>query len=218
MVLSRKTLRLAILAFSLLLGLLLAGIHMPAAALETISPNSPNTPDEFEAFVEAVNNGESGVLRGVYASGVMALEIVPQPENDPGFVSTTDNVVTNFSQANKNGITGLLAHNTLAGKYFFKLAPGNTVRLVYGDSTVKEFIVTAIYQYRALSPTNPRSDFVDLDTGEWISADALFKRMYTGATHLTFQTCISAEGDSSWGRLFIIAEPMTPPAAPQISE
>ncbi|MBN1305208.1 MAG: hypothetical protein JXA13_12300 [Anaerolineales bacterium] len=214
---STKTLRLAILVSGLLVTsiLLLIGIHMQAAALDVVSQTSPDTPDdEFETFVEALNNGETGVLRGVYTPSIMALEIVPQPENDPGFVSTADNVVTEFSQANENGITGLLAHNTLAGKYFSELAPGSIIRLVYGDSTIEEFTVTEIYRYQALTPNDPRSDFLDLDTGEWISVDTLFIRMYTGATHLTFQTCILAEGDPSWGRLFIIAEPMTSPEAP----
>jgi len=35
----------------------------------------------------------------------------------------------------------------------------------------------------------------------------MFQRVYLGDRHMTFQTCISAYGNSSWGRLFIIAVP-----------
>jgi len=35
----------------------------------------------------------------------------------------------------------------------------------------------------------------------------MFDRAYEGGRHVTFQTCIAAEGNSSWGRLFIIAAP-----------
>jgi hypothetical protein len=37
----------------------------------------------------------------------------------------------------------------------------------------------------------------------------MFDRAYLGDHHLTLQTCIAAEGISSWGRLFIIAVPKT---------
>ena len=42
-----------------------------------------------------------------------------------------------------------------------------------------------------------------------LTADQMFKRVYTGDRHITFQTCIFAEGISSWGRLFVVAVPKT---------
>ena len=37
----------------------------------------------------------------------------------------------------------------------------------------------------------------------------MFKRVYAGDRHVTFQTCIQEEGISSWGRLFVVAVPKT---------
>jgi hypothetical protein len=37
----------------------------------------------------------------------------------------------------------------------------------------------------------------------------MFKRVYFGDRHVTFQTCIEKDGALSWGRLFIIAVPKT---------
>jgi len=35
----------------------------------------------------------------------------------------------------------------------------------------------------------------------------LFRLVYRGERHITFQTCIEAYGNGSWGRLFVIAKP-----------
>ena len=104
---------------------------------------------------------------------------------------------------------GLLAHNTLSGRFFSGLAIGQEVRLIYGSGKVEYFIVTEILRYQALQPASPYSDFRDLHGGGLISAGELFKRVYTGERHVTFQTCIEAEGNLSWGRLFILAKPVT---------
>ena len=39
------------------------------------------------------------------------------------------------------------------------------------------------------------------------AAGQMFKRAYLGDRHVTFQTCLEAYGNNSWGRLFIIAVP-----------
>jgi len=36
----------------------------------------------------------------------------------------------------------------------------------------------------------------------------MFDLAYKGDRHLTFQTCIERDGSRSWGRLFVIAEPL----------
>jgi len=43
-----------------------------------------------------------------------------------------------------------------------------------------------------------------------LTAEQLFNRVYRGDRHVTFQTCIDANGDISWGRLFVIAIPHQP--------
>ena len=37
----------------------------------------------------------------------------------------------------------------------------------------------------------------------------MFKLAYLGDRLVTFQTCIEAYGNSSWGRLFVVAEPIS---------
>jgi hypothetical protein len=160
--------------------------------------------------VDSVRNGQSGVLRGVYAPWLFALPVVQQPLNDPGFVSPVSEVVTDFRDVKGAGNIGLLAHNYLAGKYFPLLQIGQEIRTVNGDGAVEYFHVTQILRYQALDSGNAFSDFIDLQTGQRLSAAALFEKVYMGARHLTFQTCIDENGDASWGRLFVIAEPFTP--------
>jgi hypothetical protein len=72
---------------------------------------------------------------------------------------------------------------------------------------METFIVTRKLRYQALDPFNQYSQFRTLDGSETISSTEMFNRAYGGSFHLTFQTCIERDGNSSWGRIFIIAEP-----------
>jgi hypothetical protein len=101
----------------------------------------------------------------------------------------------------------LLAHNTLAGRDFSRLSIGQQVRLVYGDGRVEDFLVANILRFQASNPESVSSSFLNLDRNETLSAGEMFTRTYTGERHLVFQTCIAANGNASWGRLFIIAVP-----------
>jgi hypothetical protein len=66
--------------------------------------------------------------------------------------------------------------------------------------------ITKVDKYQALSPTSPYSDFLNLTTGERLSAEQVFYKYYTGNPHLTLQTCIQQGDQGSWGRLFIVAQ------------
>ncbi|HRJ74870.1 MAG TPA: hypothetical protein PLX90_02685, partial [Anaerolineales bacterium] len=55
----------------------------------------------------------------------------------------------------------------------------------------------------------PYSNFIDLNTQEFLTAEGLFNKVYRGDFHVTLQTCIEKDGDLSWGRLFIIAKPIS---------
>jgi len=160
-------------------------------------------------FISTVTDGESGVIRGVYSEDNFGLQIIQQPKGQAGFVSTIEGVVTQFSMPNKYGITGLLAHNYLSGRHFSTLEMGDTVKLIYGDGEIKEYQIADIQRYQALQPNSSNSQFLNLSTGEKLSASQLFKRVYMGEHHhLTFQTCIQEGSEDSWGRLFIIATPI----------
>ena len=158
-------------------------------------------------FSKSVQNGDSKLLRGVYVADVLALPIIQQPAGNAGYVSTSDGEVTQFRMASQYGNVGLLAHNHLSGKSFSELTTGQEIRLVYGDGKTEVFVVTEILRFQALQPTSPYSSFRNMDKDETLTAEQMFKRVYLGDRHVTFQTCINAYGNASWGRLFVIAVP-----------
>jgi hypothetical protein len=162
---------------------------------------------DFSEFSRAVQNNQAGVLRGVYVPDVLAFPIVQQPASNAGYVSSKDGEITQFGMPSQFGNVGLLAHNNLSGRFFSQLSQGQEVRLVYGDGKVEYFVITKIVKYQALQPTSPYSDFRDLANDEKLTAEKLFNKIYRGERHVTFQTCIEADGNLSWGRLFVIAEP-----------
>lgn len=161
----------------------------------------------FSDFSKTVQNGEASLLRGVYVPDVLALPIAQQPAGNAGYVSIKDGEVTQFGMASQFGNVGLLAHNHLSGKSFSQLAVGQEVRLVYGNGKVEYFVITEVLKYQALQPTSPYSSFRNLNKDETLTAEQMFKRVYFGERHVTFQTCIEANGNLSWGRMFVIATP-----------
>lgn len=159
-------------------------------------------------FAEKLIDGESNVIKGLYVENVFAYPVTQQPGGQAAYVSSEDGVVTDFAMASKYGVTGLLAHNYLAGKEFYNLKLGEIIQVVYGDGEIRLYRVTKIHRFQALQPNSPNSQFINLETNEKISSTQLFKRVYMGAHHLTMQTCIQNDAEDSWGRLFIIADPV----------
>lgn len=162
----------------------------------------------FAEFSESVWNNQANVLRGVYVPDVLALPIVQQPADQPYYVSSYNGEATQFSMPSRYGNIGLLAHNTLSGRFFSELAVGQEVRLVYGDGRVEYFVIDQILQFQALEPDSVNSSFRNLDGDEILSASEMFNRAYVGQRRTVFQTCIEAKGNPSWGRLFVIAVPV----------
>jgi hypothetical protein len=165
---------------------------------------------DLNSFIESVTDGNSDVLRGVYVRDLLAFQIVQQPAGSPGYVSQNDDQFTHFSMASEAGNIGLLAHNYLtAGRSLPELKQDDIVVLVYGDGRTESFVVTDILRYQALDPNSPYSDFTNLDTQATLSAQGVFEQAYRGERHVTFQTCIEANGNLSWGRLFVVARPVS---------
>ncbi len=162
----------------------------------------------FSSFVGSVTNGNSAQVTGIYVDGVMAYGVVGQGGN-AAFVSEQPNVVTQFGLASQYGSQGFLAHNYLAGGAFATIGIGQTITLVYGDGSTRDFQVTGTQSYQALSPDSTQSNFVDLNSGEQISASTLFHKVYNSKNSLVLQTCIEQDGISTWGRLFITAVPLS---------
>lgn len=187
-----------------LLALFLAGFFLTPPHFLT-APES--TLPGFADFSESVQNGEAEILRGVYVQNVLALPVIQQPADQPYYVSNRDGELTQFSMASRYGNIGLLAHNTLSGSLFSGLAPGQEVRLVYGDGRVEHFVITEFLEFQALEPESVTSSFRNLDEDEVLSAGEMFNRAYAGERRVVFQTCIEAGGNVSWGRLFVMAVP-----------
>jgi hypothetical protein len=178
------------------------------SSVNTASSTAPISPEsEFETFVNALRDGRSNVLRGVYVPGVLALRVVQQAPGNANQVNLAPGTTTQYQAAAAWGVTGLLADDAASGTRFYALVIGQEVRLVFGDGNVRTYHVSALYRYQALSPNDPYSNFVDLADGATLSAIDLFNRVYAGADHVTFQTCIAHGGLLSWGRLFVIATP-----------
>ncbi len=183
---------------------ILMGLFVP---LETGAAISSLELPTFSKFVASVRTGQANVITGVYVPDLFADPVVPQPANNPGYVSETDGVLTRFGLAASHQIIGLLAHNNLAGASFSSLQVGQEIRVVYGDGQFSIFQVEKIARFQALQPNDLTSDFSDGMTSHVYSAGEIFNMFYTGNEHLTFQTCIAQGGEASWGRLFVTAIP-----------
>jgi hypothetical protein len=198
-----------IILMAALMGQSISSPFMPVTGADFDTPTSANPANAqtLTEFAASVNN-KTSMLTGIYASSTMAFPVVQQPSDNPGYVSTTDGVVTEFAFASQYGSTGILAHNYLAGKDFTSIQNGQHIALVFGNGKVEYYKVTSVLSFQALQPYSPYSNFVDLaDTNRQISATQLFMETYGVANRLVLQTCIDANGIDSWGRLFIIAEP-----------
>ncbi len=163
----------------------------------------------FDQFIQDLKTGESGRIVGIWVDNVLALRVVYQPSNNPAFVSSEDDVATYFLLPwEKAGNYGLLAHNNLAGRYFFNLQIGDIISLVFGDGDYMDFEIMEIKEFQALQPDSAYSNFIDLATGEQLTVNQVFIEVYMGDFHTTLQTCIANGNETEWGRLFTIAPPL----------
>ena len=92
---------------------------------------------------------EASTLSSVHFEDSLAFPVVQQPDGKPNFVSKQAHEITQFSSASDYGNIGLLAHNYLSGKSFFRLVAGEEIHLVYDDGTTETFVVSEILKYEA---------------------------------------------------------------------
>jgi hypothetical protein len=166
------------------------------------------TPPSLSDFILTVENGDRSVVRGVYAPGILASPVIQQPEGDLRYISEKPGRVTEFQASSYYGIIGLLAHNYLAGKKFYLLAPGDEVVIIFGDGSTQSYQVAGSYEYQSLDPGNPYGDYLDLSNRRERSLLQVFRRFYQGPHKVTFQTCLERDGDLEWGVYFVVAEPV----------
>lgn len=198
-----------ILFLVLLSGFLLSSTtaFLPVTAGAGNDSSSQLPLDSLDSFTAKLSNGKARQIVGAYAADIFALPVVQQPISNPAYVSTEAEKATQFSMAQQYGSIGLVAHNNLAGKHFFDLAAGDQLTLIYGDGTQVDYTICEIRHYQALSPSNPYSQYLNLDHPDGIrmDVDAVFKEVYAVKDRLVLQTCIANGKVDSWGRLFVIA-------------
>jgi hypothetical protein len=186
----------------------------PPLQLDESNASDPSAAGDLELMklVHSVYNRQPGSVAGVYAPGLFGMPVVGQPSGDEEYISEDENTLTQYGTPAQYGVIALLAHNSLnSGRLVSRLAPGQEVYVLYGDGKVSRYCVSSVQYYQALSPHDSRSDFRDLNRpgGEILTYDQLFNRVYTTASRLVFQTCLEANGNPSWGRIFISAEPVS---------
>ena len=161
----------------------------------------------LQEFVTSVENGQKNTVVGIYVPGLLALPVSQQPSGQAGYVTRNPNELTQFNLASQYGTVGILAHNDLAGADFTNIEVDDYAVVVYGDGHIDYYQVSKIEDYQALTPSSTFSDFIDLDNNRQMTAGNVFNRIYGPGNRLVLQTCITANGDPSWGRMFIIATP-----------
>jgi hypothetical protein len=182
---------------------------LAAPALVNTPARLPANSASLQDFIAGLPVAPAGKPAGIYVAGSLSLPIVQQPVGQPAFVSSKPGVLTQFTMAEEYGTTGLLAHNTLAGAEFSRLELGKYIALVYSDGRITYYRVQNIERYQALDPLNPYSDFRSTD-GTRLDVADLFNKIYAAKPgQLVLQTCIASGGNPSWGRLFVIATPVT---------
>ena len=147
-------------------------------------------------------------INGVYFGKNRFLRVINQPSGRPEYVSNISNTATNFELAARYGNIGLIAHNYLGGRLFHDLHVGDPIYVMDGYGRKKNYQVSEMISYQAVSPRSTRSNFINLKTNQLCTASDVFKRVYTGKHRLVLQTCIKKGSNQEWGRMFVIARPV----------
>lgn len=161
---------------------------------------------DLVAFATQVENGQPDVIVGLYSSGAFAFPVIQQPAGDDTYISDDENVITQYRLAtSKAGSLGFLAHNFLAGSYFYRLDRGSSLQVIYGDRSYSTYVVEEIVDYQVVKGDEGENMYRNLATSEVLNASDLFMCTYIGENRLVLLTCIQNGNDPSWGRRFIIA-------------
>lgn len=199
----------AFFSISLFLARPMGLIPVTAGSSTDTTTEASQLSGSVDKFSATVVNGNARQIVGIFAEDTFAFPIVQQPNGNAAYVSTLDSVVTQFSTASLYGSIGLVAHNNLAGARFSDLKVGDKLVLVYGDGTKLTYEISEVDQYQALSPYSPYSNFVDVkDASVTLSVSDMFMKIYNPDDRLILQTCIAKDGVDSWGRMFVVAEPV----------
>jgi len=185
----------------------------PSTGLSLVDiKKTTNILPSLDQFVPSIVNGHNDAVVGIFIPGIIALPVSQQPTGNANFVTREPNQVTQFDLAGHYGTVGILAHNDLAGSEFPEIKIAEYAVVIYGDGHKEYYLIEDIQKYQALSPNSAFSDFINLDgSNEHLNAAQLFARIYSACNRLVLQTCIEANGNASWGRIFIIGKLINDP-------
>jgi hypothetical protein len=126
--------------------------------------------------------------------------VIPSTMFDKGITPQTDVLdVSNdfyYASLDKDRNT-ILVHYELGGWLIQDMQEGDEVFLYFNQTPVR-FTVSRVLRYQALSPLDPYSNFLDMETGEFYTSGQLSDHVF--GTWWTIQTCLNIDGT---GRLFI---------------
>jgi hypothetical protein len=177
-----------------------------AVSPPALPPDVDQLPD-LTTFIHQVSSGRPDEIVGLYIPGLAALLVELQQPDEPYSVTDHPLATTLFSDSIFAGSIGLLAHSHLAGQFFSQIPLEQPVILVYGDGHTAAYQVDRLETYQALQPNDPYSQFASLLDGSRWTSQRLFTHIYGSGPNLILQTCLEKDGQSSWGRLFVIAVP-----------
>lgn len=115
------------------------------------------------------------------------------------YVPVTSGIVAEINNRSFPGHV-LVAHDDLAGQYFFNTYLGETITYNGNDYVIDDFGF-----YQALIPNSPASDLVNMETGEQLDVRAAYHHLYY-YDGLVLQTCITINENPRGGRFFVFAE------------
>lgn len=181
----------------------------PEALARITDVLTPDDETSLSIFIEAVTTGNADNITGLYVPDYGGFYVIQQPSSLDGTVSPVEGVLTQFKRPASGGVVGLLAHNFASGKWFEKFEVGDVFFVISGDGGIKKYRLSEKVRYRAVNGKNTLTDFIDLSSGDLRNVDQVYERVYSGKPHLTLQTCIQQDDDLTWGRLFLLADPVS---------
>lgn len=142
---------------------------------------------------------------GSQIASVTVTEKFSYPVVQSGNTAPSGGVLGQYAYASSKGALGFIAHNYYAGHSFYALEMGDTVTVTYADGKQETYKVVNALRFQATNPNDFSAPFLN-SNGKQLSAIQVFKKAYR-KNWVTFQTCITQDGISTWGLLFVQAKP-----------
>jgi hypothetical protein len=108
----------------------------------------------------------------------------------------------------QHGVTGLLAHNFLAGRAFYGLQIGTPIWIARSKDKVQMYKVASVELFQRITLPGEADRYIQLvNHREWTTSE-LFAHFYADRGRLVLQTCLARFGRLNWGLYFVVAEPI----------